>query len=97
MEALCLTMMLISIVFKCNIYSLVYILLLCYYIWVPRKYHALIASCVTVGICFSLQYFLYVANFTTFNTPQGFVVDTYPTVDESQSYLFPIFFKFELF
>jgi hypothetical protein len=46
--------LLLSIVLKCNIFSLIYSLLMSHYVWTERKYKSFLICIYVIGVCFFL-------------------------------------------
>lgn len=102
-EALCLLIMMVSVVLKSNIFSLVYLIFIYKFVISQSKAKLLVRMTVYISVTLLVQYLLFMLNLTAHNSPapfpqqfEGYPVNNEPE-DLSIQYLFPLFFKFEVF
>ena len=68
-EALCLLILMISVVLKSNIFSLVYLIFIYKFLISQSKASLLVRMVVYISITLIIQYLLYVLNLTAHNSP----------------------------
>lgn len=93
-----LLLLLFSVVVKCNIVSIIYLLLVLNYIRSSNKSKAMIQQAKVIGTCICIQYWLYLFNITSHSAVQRLPVEPYPSVEEPTGiYFIPAFYKYEFF
>ena len=101
-EALCLLVMMISVVLKSNIFSLIYLIFIYKFVVSDSKASLLVRMTVYISVTLLIQYMLFILNLTAHNSPapfpeqfEGYPINSSPE-DLSIKYFFPFFFKFDV-
>jgi hypothetical protein len=89
----------LNVVIKCNIASIVYLILVTNYLLREKKQVAMRNMVYWCGLLFFLQYWVYLLNLTSESSPTPFPHHPYPDINDIEypygKYFIPVMYKFE--
>ena len=95
-QQMSLMLLLFNVIIKCNIVSLIYLILVTNYLLRHSKPRAMRNMVYIIGAIFILQYWIYLMNLTSQSSPTPFPEEPYPNEQYPQGkYLIPIMYKLE--